>query len=148
MIKHNQSNFTILCLKINNFSHFKSWLQPIKSNIVLSWVVHGPVDRMAHKFVRLLSANPKCVLWPVDQGECSIYVAFNLQPIKYNIILSWVIHGPADRMAHKFVRLFVTESQMCIMASWPMRLLDIKSNTISSWAELSMDQQTGWLIIL
>ena len=29
-----------------------------------------PADRMAYKFVWLLSANHRCVLWPVDQWEC------------------------------------------------------------------------------
>ena len=34
--------------------------------------------RSAYKFVCLLSANHRCVLWPVDQWECSIFVALNL----------------------------------------------------------------------
>ena len=39
---------------------------------------HGPAERTAHKFDRLLSANHRCVLWPVDQLVSSIFVALNL----------------------------------------------------------------------
>ena len=39
---------------------------------------HGPADRMAHKIVFFLSANHRCVLWPVDQWEYLIFIALNL----------------------------------------------------------------------
>ena len=53
---------------------------------------HGPTDRTAHKFVWLLSANHRCVLWPVDQWECSIFAALNL----------WAWHGPTCPMEVHF----------------------------------------------
>ena len=46
---------------------------------------HGPTDRTAHKFVWLLSANHRCVLWPVDQWECLSFVALNLWALLYDL---------------------------------------------------------------
>ena len=44
----------------------------------------------AHKFVWPLSANHRCVLWPVDQWECSIFVALNLWAVLSKC--QWVNH--------------------------------------------------------
>ena len=44
-------------------------------------MTHGQAERMAHKFVWLLSANHRCVLWSVDQRESLIFVALNLWAI-------------------------------------------------------------------
>ena len=55
--------------------------------------VYEPRDRMTHKFVWLLSANHRCVLWPDDQWECSIFVALNqiysLDPIDQLLSFIW-----------------------------------------------------------
>ena len=47
---------------------FHIWLYPM----------HGTADRKAHKFVLLLSANHIFVMCPVDQWECSHFVALTL----------------------------------------------------------------------
>ena len=47
---------------------------------------HGQADRVAHKFVWLLSANHRCVLWPVGQWESSMFVALYL----WDVLL---VHG-------------------------------------------------------
>ena len=45
-----------------------------------------PADMTANKFVWLLSANHRCVLQPVDQWQCSIYVALNEPGI-----VAWIV---------------------------------------------------------
>ena len=63
----------------------------------------------AHKFVLLLSANHRCVLWPVDQWECTIFVALNL----------WVLlHEPGCQCGRYGFQLFYLD--LCFI--WKLSL--------------------------
>ena len=56
-----------------------------------SFIINKPPSQrrllpcQAHKFVWLLSSNHRCVLWPVDQWECSIFVDLNFWALLYDI---------------------------------------------------------------
>ena len=57
-VNTNQITRQMLVYLSQNFSHF--------------------ISLMGNKFVWLLSANHRCVLWPVAQWECSIFITLNL----------------------------------------------------------------------
>ena len=51
----------------DTYSNYTSQLAAIGNIIYSNSVHHGKLERKAHKFVLILSANQSCILHPVDQ---------------------------------------------------------------------------------
>ena len=69
--------------------------------------IHGTADRKAHKFIWLLSANHRCVLWPFDQWKCSHFVTLNLTAFLFTFpwfsSMSWfcILNSAKVSMIHR-----------------------------------------------